>query len=324
MNFIENIQRPILEEMQLFAKTFAEALSTDNPMLESVNEYVLQKSGKQLRPMIVVLSAKLCGDVNQDAIDGAVSLELLHTASLIHDDVVDDTLERRGKPSVNARWTNKIAILSGDYILSKSLSCAVRTNNLQMLKAIANIGMQLSDGELLQLVNVVISASSEENYYTIIRKKTALLFSTCSEVGGLSVNATEKDLVHLRNFGEYLGICFQIKDDIFDYSPDIQIGKPTGNDIRDGKVTLPLIYALMNSTGDERDQMLSWIENKDFSAENVQALTEFAHKNGGIKYAISQMQSFKNKAIEELNGFADSNVKQSLILCAEYAANREF
>ncbi len=324
MNFIETIKRPILAEMQLFGKTFADSLSTDNPMLESVNEYVLQKSGKQLRPMMVVLSAKLCGEVNQSTIDSALSLELLHTASLIHDDVVDDTLERRGKPSINARWTNKIAILSGDYILSKSLSCAVKTNNLPVLKAIANIGMQLSDGELLQLVNARISAESEENYYTIIRKKTALLFSTCTEVGGLSVNANQEALLHLRNFGEYLGICFQIKDDIFDYSPDIQIGKPTGNDIRDGKVTLPLIYGLLNTTGADRDQVLSWIENKDFTTENIQAITEFTHKSGGVKYAVSQMETFKNKAIEELNGFADSDVKQSLILCAEYAANREF
>jgi octaprenyl-diphosphate synthase len=324
MNFIENIKRPILEEMQLFAKTFAEALSTDNPMLESVNEYVLQKSGKQLRPMLVVLSAKLCGEVNQDTIDGALALELLHTASLIHDDVVDDTLERRGKPSVNARWTNKIAILSGDYILSKALSCAVRTDDLLMLKAISNIGMQLSDGELLQLVNSKISASSEENYYTIIRKKTALLFSTCTEVGGLSVKANEKALAHLRLFGEYLGICFQIKDDIFDYQPDIQIGKPTGNDIRDGKVTLPLIYAVMNSEGVEKEQVLSWLENKDFSPENIQAITDFTYNSGGVDYAIAQMDAFKNKAIEELNGFADGDVKRSLILCAEYAANRDF
>ena len=324
MNFIENIKRPILEEMQLFTKTFADSLSTDNPMLESVNEYVLQKSGKQLRPMLAVLSAKLCGEVNQDTINGALSLELLHTASLIHDDVVDDTLERRGKPSVNARWTNKIAILSGDYILSKSLSCAVRTNDILMLKAIANIGMQLSDGELLQLVNVKISSTTEENYYTIIRKKTALLFSTCSEVGGLSVKANEETLSHLRKFGEYLGICFQIKDDIFDYQPDIQIGKPTGNDIRDGKVTLPLIYAVMNSEGAEKEQVLSWLSNRDFTPENIQSITDFAYNNGGVDYAISQMNAFKSKAIEELNGFDDSDVKQSLILCAEYAVNREF
>jgi len=323
MNFIETIRQPILKEMQLFEKTFVEALSTENPLLLSVNDYVLQKSGKQLRPMLALLSAKICGEVNQSTIDGALSLELLHTASLIHDDVVDDTLERRGKPSVNARWTNKIAILSGDYILSKSLGCATKTNNLEILKAIANIGMQLSDGELLQLVNAQISKTSEENYFTIIRKKTALLFSTCTEVGGLSVKAEENILVHLRNFGEYLGICFQIKDDIFDYSEDIHIGKPTGNDIRDGKVTLPLIYALINTAGEERDQVLSWINNKDFTAENIHAITRFTHEKGGVEYARNQMLSYKNKAIEELNGFADSDIKKSLILCAEYAASRE-
>lgn len=324
MSFIETIKRTILSEMQLFEKTFVESLSTDNPLLLSVNDYVLQKSGKQLRPMLVILAAKMCGEVNQTTLDGALSLELLHTASLIHDDVVDDTLERRGKPSVNARWTNKIAILSGDYILSKSLGCAARTNNLPILKAMANIGMQLSDGELLQLINAKFSETAEANYLTIIRKKTALLFATCTEVGGLSVEADEDALEHLRNFGEYLGICFQIKDDIFDYSENIQIGKPTGNDIRDGKVTLPLIYAVLNSTGTEKEQVLTWLATKDFTTENIHAITLFTHKNGGVSYALAQMEAFKNKAIEELNGFADSDVKKSLILCAEYAASRDY
>jgi octaprenyl-diphosphate synthase len=323
MSFIEIIKSPIQLEMQLFEKTFGEALSTDNPLLLSVNDYVLQKSGKQLRPMLVLLTAKLCGEVNQSTIFGALSLELLHTASLIHDDVVDDTLERRGKPSVNARWTNKIAILSGDYILSKSLGCATKTDNLPILKSIANIGMQLSDGELLQLVNAQFSETAEANYFTIIRKKTALLFSTCTEVGGLSVNADEESLVHLRNFGEYLGICFQIKDDVFDYSENLKIGKPTGNDIRDGKVTLPLIYALLNTQGVERENVLSIIEKKDFTLENIQFITRFALQNGGVEYALERMESFKNKAIEELNGFADSDVKISLIKCAEYTASRE-
>ena len=307
----------------MFEKTFGEALSTDNPLLLSVNDYVLQKSGKQLRPMLVLLTAKLCGEVNKSTIFGALSLELLHTASLIHDDVVDDTLERRGKPSINARWTNKIAILSGDYILSKSLGCATKTDNLPILKSIANIGMQLSDGELLQLVNAQFSETAEANYFTIIRKKTALLFSTCTEVGGLSVNANEESLVHLRNFGEYLGICFQIKDDVFDYSENLKIGKPTGNDIRDGKVTLPLIYALLNTQGDEREKVLSMIDNREFSLENIQFITRFALENGGVEYALAQMELFKNKAIEELNGFDDSDVKNSLIKCAEYTASRE-
>jgi len=323
MSFIEAIRNPIFTEMQMFEKTFGEALSTDNPLLLSVNDYVLQKSGKQLRPMLVLLTAKLCGVVNASTIYAALSLELVHTASLIHDDVVDDTLERRGKPSINARWTNKIAILSGDYILSKSLSCATKTDNLPILKSIANIGMQLSDGELLQLVNAQFSETAEANYFTIIRKKTALLFSTCAEVGGLSVNANEEALIHLRNFGEYLGICFQIKDDVFDYFEDIQIGKPTGNDIRDGKVTLPLIYALLNTKGEEKEKVLALIENKDFATENIQYITRFAHDNGGVDYALTRMEEFKNKAIEELNGFADSDVKRSLIKCAEYTASRE-
>lgn len=323
MSFIATIKNPILAEMQMFEKTFGEALSSDNPLLLSVNDYILQKSGKKLRPMLVLLTAKMCGEVNRSTIVGALSLELLHTASLIHDDVVDDTSERRGKPSVKARWTNKIAILSGDYILSKSLSYATKTDNLSILTSIADIGMQLSDGELLQLVNEPFSEDAEENYFTIIRKKTALLFATCAEVGGLSVNADKESLLHLRNFGEYLGLCFQIKDDIFDYSENIKIGKPTGNDIRDGKVTLPLIYALQNSHGIEREKVLSMIDKKEFAPKNIKYITRFAHDNGGVDYALARMESFKNKAIEELNSFANSEVKESLIKCAEYAAFRE-
>jgi octaprenyl-diphosphate synthase len=323
MNFSETIRRPILDEMQLFDKTFAVALSTENPLLSSINEYVLQKSGKQLRPMLAVLSAKICGDLNESTIFAALSLELLHTASLIHDDVVDDTLERRGSPSVNSRWTNKIAVLSGDYMLSKSLSCANQTNSLEILRLISNIGMELADGELLQLDNVKASQISVESYLNIIRKKTAFLFSTCTEVGAVSVNASEAELKALRYFGECLGICFQIKDDIFDYQDDIQIGKPTGNDIRDGKVTLPLIYALQNSKLVEKEQIMDWIDNKEFSAENIQAITRFTHDHNGIKQAISKMEHYKNMAIEALNVFVDSEIKKSLVLCAEYAASRE-
>ena len=322
MNFIDNIRKPIIAEMQLFGNTFGEALKTDNKLLLSVNEYVLQRSGKQLRPMIVLLAAKICGPVNQATINGALSLELLHTASLIHDDVVDDTLERRGKPSINAVWTNKIAVLSGDYIFAKSLECGTNTDSLAIMKSISDMGKQLSDGELLQLENVKFSDDSEQKYFTIIRKKTALLFATCAEVGALSVNADATSQTHLRRFGEYLGLCFQIKDDVFDYFEDIEIGKPTGNDIRDGKVTLPLIYALRNSTEKEREEILSLLDNKDFSQENIQFITRFTHDKGGVEYAIEQMEAFKNKAIEELNGFAESEIKKSLILCAEFAASR--
>ncbi|MFZ4726441.1 MAG: polyprenyl synthetase family protein [Paludibacter sp.] len=324
MNFIEKIRNTILLEMELFAETFVEALNTDNQLLLSVNEYMLKKSGKQLRPIITILTAKMCGEVNEKTIYGAHSLELLHTASLIHDDVVDDTLERRGKPSINAIWTNKIAIYSGDYMFSKSLSYAIKTNNLLILKSVSDIGNQLTDGELLQLVNTDISKTSEENYFNIIKKKTAQLFSSCAEVGGLSVDANHSTIEHLRKYGEYLGICFQIKDDIFDYFDDIQIGKPTGNDIRDGKITLPLIYALQNSSEEEKKRIVAWIDNKDFSAENIKSITNFAHENGGVNYSIMRMEEFKNKAIEELKSFDDSDEKMSLVLCAEYAASREF
>ena len=322
MSLINQIKHPIITDIQHFEKSFSEALKTDNPILEGVHEYVLQASGKQFRPILTLLSARLNGRINSATIDAAISLELLHTASLIHDDVIDDTDERRGKPAVHTRWSNKIAILSGDYILSRSLTTAVKTDNLKILKAIANIGTQLSDGEILQLKNAEITASSETDYFTIIRKKTALLFSTCTEVGGLSTKMNEEGLAHMRLFGEYLGICFQIKDDVFDYFENRALGKPTGNDIRDGKITLPLIYALQNSTNPLKEQIITWIKEQDFSTENVQVMTKFAHDWGGMEYAISQMELFKNQAIDQLAIFKDSEIKDALICCAEFAANR--
>ncbi len=323
MDIIDIIRKPILNEMQLFRETFVTSLKTDNPLLSNVNEYILQKSGKQLRPMLSILAAKMCGEVNQASINGALSLELLHTASLVHDDVVDDTLERRGVPSINAHWNNKIAILSGDYMLSKSLNCASQTNNLRILAAISKIGMELSDGELLQLAVAEQLKISESEYFKVIQKKTAFLFSACTEVGGLSVGASDDKLIHLRNFGEYMGICFQIKDDIFDYTEDAQIGKPTGNDIREGKVTLPLIHALENANNQEKEMVMNMIRNKEFSAENIQSITQFAHKNGGVAYAAKQMDLYKQKAIAELIHFEDCEAKTSLELCAEFAAMRK-
>ena len=263
MNTIAAIKEPVKTEMQDFEKAFVSSLYTDNPLLSSVNNYVLKGSGKKLRPVLVMLAAKICGTVNDASILSAISLELLHTASLIHDDVVDDTNERRGKESVNAKWTNKISILSGDYMLSTALYYATKTQIMGVLELISNIGRQLSDGELLQLSNSDQIKTTEENYLKIIRKKTALLFSTCTEIGALSVNATLTEREALRRYGEYLGICFQMKDDIFDYFENASIGKPTGNDIRDGKLTLPLIYALKNTSGQLKEQIVSWIKNKD-------------------------------------------------------------
>jgi octaprenyl-diphosphate synthase len=324
MAIIDDIKKPILLELELFTNLFVKAVTTDNLLFNEVNKYLQERSGKHLRPILTILSAKLCGVVNQSTIYGAHSIELLHTASLVHDDVVDDTLERRGSKSVNAEWTNKIAVFSGDYLFSKSLSYGTKTNNIEILKSISEIGAQLTDGELLQLTNKQISETSEENYFTVIRKKTAQLFSSCAEIGGLSVNASEIELEHLRNFGEYLGICFQIKDDIFDYFENAQIGKPTCNDLRDGKVTLPLIYALQVSSELEKSEILNWINKLDFTIDNIRAITQFTHNKGGITYSIQQMEYYKQKAIQELDSFEDSDVRNSLILYAEFAASREF
>ncbi|MGB4415724.1 MAG: polyprenyl synthetase family protein [Paludibacter sp.] len=323
MSLIDNIRQPILVEMQVFKKIFAKALESDNPLLSSINEYVLQSSGKQLRPILTILSGKLCGEVTEATYNGALSLELLHNASLIHDDVIDDTMERRGRRSVNARWANKVAVLSGDYMLSNSLISATKTRNIDILNAISKIGMELSEGELMQLINTKKTKITEEDYFKVIRKKTALLFATCTEVGALSVNANVLFQNHLRNFGEYLGICFQIKDDIFDYYRDIEIGKPTGNDLQDGKVTLPLIYALRNSENSEKEEVMSIIDSNDFSKENIDFIMQFSRDKGGVDYAARCMDEYKNKAIEELNDFPDSDVKRALVLCVEFATERK-
>lgn len=323
MDLIATIKEPVKAEMQQFEACFASSLKTDNPLLSNITEYVLTGSGKKLRPILVLLAAKLCGQINDTTINGAVALELLHTASLIHDDVVDDTDERRGKESVQIKWNNKIAILSGDYMLSSSLRYGTRTKNLNILELISNIGCQLSDGELLQLLNVEQAGTTEEEYFNVIRKKTALLFSTCLETGAWSAQGNETQIKALRNYGEFLGICFQLKDDVFDYDENASIGKPTGNDIRDGKVTLPLIYALRNTEGAEKDQIFKWMQKKDFSQENIHRILDFARKNGGIRYAESQMEIYKNKAINELVAFPDSEIKQALITCAEFVVKRD-
>lgn len=324
MGIIEIMREPIEAEMKEFNKRFDESLQSDNPLLNSINQYILQKKGKQLRPIIGLLSAKLCGQCNQAAIDGAVSIELLHTASLVHDDVVDDAVERRGHTSVNAEWDKKIAVLVGDFLLSKSLVHATETNNLEILKVIANLGVQLADGELLQMSNTNRPDTSEEDYFNVIRKKTAALFAFCAQVGALAANASEDICKHLWHYGEYLGICFQIKDDIFDYSKNKKLGKPTGNDIREGKVTLPLIYALRNSKSKKRDVIAKWIEEKKLGDKQIEEITTFAHEEGGIEYATQQMEIYKDKAIAVLATFPDNNVKEALITCAELTVKRDF
>jgi len=324
MSLIDSIRQPIAEDLKVFKKFFANALKTDNPLLADVNEYIVENSGKKLRPILTLLSARLCGNLNDSAYYAALAMELLHNASLIHDDVVDDTNERRGSSLINARWTNKVAVLSGDYMLSNSLICGTKTENLAILKSIARIGMELSDGELLQLTNMQKTEISEADYFKVIQKKTALLFATCTEVGAISAGADCARQKHLYRFGELLGICFQIKDDIFDYYKNIEIGKPTGNDLQDGKVTLPLIFALQNSDSDAKNDVVSIIHAKDFTSSNIDLIIEFARLKGGVEYAESKMNEFKTQAIQELNIFEDSIYKTALLQCIEFATSRQY
>lgn len=322
MNSVETIKKAIKAELELFDTTLVSSLQTDNTLLKGVNEYVFMNMGKRLRPMIALLSAKIMGEVTDAAIHGAIALELLHTATLVHDDVVDDTMERRGAPSVNARWGNKVAVLSGDYMLAGALQQVARTRNIDIMEIISGIALEIADGELLQLTSTQDSKISEEQYFAIIRKKTAKLFAACCEVGACAVSASAAEREQLRLYGEYLGMCFQIKDDVFDYYQDLEIGKPTGNDLRDGKVTLPLIYALKNASDEMRKKIFTIINLRDFSGENIEMVTRFAIDNGGLKYAQECMELYKNKAIEALSGFADGEVKQAMIACAGYAVSR--
>jgi len=324
MSLIDNIRQPIAEDLKIFKKFFAQALKTDNPLLADVNEYIVEASGKKLRPILTLLSARLCGNINDSAYYAALAVELLHNASLIHDDVVDDTHERRGRSSINARWTNKVAVLSGDYMLSNSLICGTKTDNINILKSIARIGMELSDGELLQLTNMQKTEISEADYFKVIQKKTALLFATCAEVGAISAGVDSDKQQHLFRFGELLGLCFQIKDDIFDYYSDIEIGKPTGNDLQDGKVTLPLIYALQNSTDEAKNNVVAIIHSKDFTSSNIEQIMQFARKLGGVEYAEKKMNEFKIQAIHELDIFEESDYKSALIQCVEFATSRQY
>lgn len=323
MNPLELIKKAIKAELEQFDTTLVSSLQTDNTLLKGVNEYVFMNMGKRLRPMLALLSAKVAGGVTGSTVHGAIALELLHTATLVHDDVVDDTSERRGAQSVNARWGNKVAVLSGDYMLAGALKQVALTRNVEVMSVLAGIAMELADGELLQLNSTQNVKISEEQYFNIIRKKTAHLFAACCEVGALTAPSTdEKQRSQLRAYGEFLGMCFQIKDDVFDYLQNISIGKPTGNDLRDGKVTLPLIYALKNATEEMRNKVFTIIGIRDFSEENISMVTRFAIDSGGLRYAQEMMEEYKNKAINALRDFADGEAKEALIACAEYAVTR--
>ena len=323
MNNLSHIIKPIEKEMKAFIDLYKESLQGHSSDFQSIINHVLETDGKRIRPLLLLLTAKICGNINQNTLSYALVLELLHNATLIHDDVVDDTKERRGKASINAKYDNKTAVLVGDYILSIAIIKAVTIQNMQILNIISNLALNLVEGELRQLSNSADAIINEARYFDIIRKKTAILLSSCTEMGALSAGASVETVENFRLFGEYLGICFQIRDDLFDYFEQGEIGKPTGNDLREGKVTLPLIYALKHASDKkESDAILQIIKKADFTAENILLLIDFAKNNGGTDYALQKMAEYKQKAAGLIEKFPISNAKNSLLKLIDYVIER--
>ena len=320
---IDDIKKNIEKEMELFNQEFEKALESDNEILKLVNQHVKGMKGKQIRPTMTILAAKLCNPINQSTLHAAVALELLHTASLVHDDVVDNSELRRGKASVHSIFDNRISILTGDYLLSQALNIATIPNNIEIIKIITCLGKELSEGELMQIKNAQTLSTDEKRYIEVIRKKTARLFAACMRCGGLSVEADDKKLQLLDEFGEKYGIIFQIRDDIFDFiSTASKIGKPVGNDIREGKFTLPLIYAYTQASETEQKEIKDTYLRKDFTDENVKKIVDFVISKKGIEYAEKRIIDFKKEAESILANFVDNEAKEALQNLLDYSIQR--
>lgn len=324
MERLSLIKRPIEGEFDDFVRLFNDSLSHTDGLLSQVLEHIKHRGGKRMRPLLILLIAKNYGGVNNVTLHSAVGLELLHTASLVHDDVVDESKERRGQASVNAEYNNKVAVLVGDYVLSTALLNVSFTNNSEILRTIALLGRTLSNGEILQLTNIQNTEFSEDIYYDVIKMKTAALFEACCEVGTLSVNATEKEIEKAKEFGRNLGIIFQIRDDIFDYFDSKEIGKPTGNDMAEGKLTLPVLYALNSTHDTEMKAIAMKVKSGDVTHEEIRRLVDFTKANGGIEYAERKMLELRQKCLEFIDSESVSDeIRTSLTSYIDYVIQRE-
>lgn len=317
------ITQPVQETIAAFDRLFNDALHGHDPEIQPIMDFIAAKNGKRIRPAVLILSASLCGETNQQTLDYALILELLHTATLIHDDVVDNAQERRAHPSVNARFDNRMAVLLGDYVLTMAIGRAVGVKNSRMIGIISRLAQNLTEGELSQLVAANKNIVDEGRYFEVIRKKTAVLFAACAEMGALSAGAAPAIRERLRQTGENMGVCFQIKDDIFDYLDRGEIGKPVGNDIREGKITLPLVYALKTTPQRIAAPMLNIIHNRNFTQDNIRQLTDFALQHGGVSYARVRMQEIKAATIRLLDTFPDSEARQAMINLTDYIIERD-
>lgn len=322
MQKVEDIMAPIQSELTAFESYFKDSMKSDVALLDKVTQYIVKRKGKQMRPMFVFLTAKMLGEINQITFDATTLVELLHTATLVHDDVVDDANERRGFFSVNALWKNKIAVLVGDYMLSRILLLSIEKDNLALLEVVARAVREMSEGELLQIEKARDLNIDEETYFEVIRKKTASLISTCCEAGAISVQALEHR-EKMRRFGELIGLAFQIKDDIFDYGSGEHIGKPTGIDIREQKMTLPLIYVMNHSTQEIRKELMYIMKNEYDVTAKIKRVIHVVIEYGGIQYATTKMEEIANEALTLLSDFPDNEAKNALIGLVHYTMNRE-
>jgi len=323
MNTIEKIKLPVADEMNLFEEKFRQSMKSSIPLLDKITQYIVKRKGKQLRPIFVFLSAKLCGTINESSYRAASLIELLHTATLVHDDVVDDSNMRRGYFSVNAIWKNKIAVLVGDYLLSSGLLLSVNNNDFHLLKIVSEAVREMSEGELLQIEKARRLDIAEDVYFKIITKKTASLIASCCASGAASVTENEDLIKKMHQFGELTGIAFQLKDDLFDYGTDAKIGKPTGIDIKEKKMTLPLIFALNNSSRSDKRHIINLVKHHNESQEKVAEVIAFVHASGGIPYARQRMYEYRKRALDLLDEFQDSDAKNSLRELVIYTTERE-
>jgi octaprenyl-diphosphate synthase len=320
---LESIKRPISREMEEFEIKFRDSMRSKVSLLDKIMHYIVRRKGKQLRPMFVFFSAGICGGIQDSTFRGASLIELLHTATLVHDDVVDDSNLRRGFFSVNALWKNKIAVLVGDYLLSKGLLLSVGNNDFRLLQLVSEAVRDMSEGELLQIEKARKLDIEETVYYDIIRQKTATLIASCCAVGAASAGANEHVIGHMREFGMLTGIAFQIKDDLFDYELNNKTGKPAAIDIKESKMTLPLIYSLSKATRSDKKEIINIIKNHNTDDKKVKQVLDFVNTSGGITYAQQRMREYRDKAIMMLEKFEESDYKTSLIDIVNFTVERE-
>lgn len=320
---IDKIKNPISEEMNIFEDKFYRSMKTNVSLLDRIMQFIVRRKGKQMRPMFVFLTAKLIGKTTECTYRGASMIELIHTASLVHDDVVDDSNMRRGFFSINALWKNKIAVLVGDYLLSKSVLLATENTDFDLLMVVSNAIREMSEGELLQIEKAKKLDITEEVYFEIIRQKTAALISACCEIGARSVGADEEVAKKMYRFGELVGIAFQIKDDLFDYTNTNIIGKPIGIDIKEQKMTLPLIYSINTASPSEKRWLIRSVKKYNKDKNRVREVIEYVKNHGGLNYSEQVMYDYRDRALRILDDFEDSPAKDSLKTLLNYVVERK-